>query len=172
MSKSPNDIPGGSGIFLRRRRDWFLRVISSLPVRPASGDIGAVQNALLDLIDAAGGFEFSRGELFRIMAISQEEYSSLQAEAGQPVLHIHMWGGVTVPAVYCAFFEAVTWTRTVIDRFQDPLKLVVQPLDPDLWKSLQKIRRESGGQAFDDARTLAGVSLPGIRLPMQVAEQK
>ena len=157
MSMSPNDIPGGPGIFLKCRRDWFHRVISSLPVQPASGDIGAVQNALLDLIDAAGGLEFSRGELFRIMAISQEEYSSLQNGLDQP--GPRMWCGATVPAVYCAFFEAVTWARTVIDRFQEPLKSVVQPHDPALWKSLQKIRRESGGQVFDDARTLAGVSL-------------
>jgi hypothetical protein len=157
MSMSPNDIPGGSGIFLKRRRDWFQRVISSLPGQPASGDIGAVQNVLLDLIDAAGGLEFSRGELFRIMEISQEEYSSLQNGVDQP--GPHMWGGVTVPAVYCAFFEAVTWTRTVIDRFQEPLKTVVQPHNPVLWRSLQKIRSESGGQVFEDARTLAGVSL-------------
>lgn len=157
MSKSPNEIPGESGIFLMRRHGWFLRVMTSLPVQPASGDRGAVQNALLDLIDAAGGLEFSRGELFRIIAISQEEYSSLQTGVGDPVPR--MWGGATVPAVYCAFFEAVTWTRTVIDRFQEPLKAVVQPHDPVLWKSLQKIRSESGGPVFDDARTLAGVSL-------------
>src|ERR1022692_4758222 len=102
MSMSPNDIPGGSGIFLKRRRDWFQRVISSLPGQPASGDIGAVQNVLLDLIDAAGRLEFSRGELFRIMEISQEEYSSLQNGVDQP--GPHMWGGATAPAVYCAFF--------------------------------------------------------------------
>lgn len=157
MSMSPNDMPSGPGIFLKRRRDWFCRIISSLPVKPALGDIAAVQNALLDLIDAAGGLELSRGELFRIMAISQEEYSSLNNE--EVASGIRMWGGATVPAVYYAFFETAIWTRTVIDRFQEPLKLVIQPKDDALWKSLQKIRSESGGQVFDDARTLAGTSL-------------
>src|SRR4029077_7542134 len=157
MSKSPNETPGESGIFLMRRHDWFLRVMTSLPVQPASGDRGAVQNALLDFIDAAGGLEFSRGELLRIMAISQEEYSSLRTGVGNVVSR--MWGGATVPAVYYAFFEAVTWTRTVIDRFQEPLQAVIQPHDPVLWQTLQRILSESGGQVFEDARTLAGVSV-------------
>lgn len=126
-------------------------------MQPASGDIGAVQNALLDLIDAAGGLEFSRGELIRIMAISQKEYSSLQTGLGQEVPR--MWGGATVPAVYCAFFEAVTWTRTVKDRFEEPFRLTIQPYDRVLWNALGRIRTESVGKVFEDARTLAGVSL-------------
>jgi hypothetical protein len=157
MNMSPNEKSGEPGIFLMRRHGWFHRAMTSLPVQPASGDRGVVQDALLDLIDAAGGLEFSRGELFRIMAISQEEYSSLQT--GEDLPAPRMWGGATVPAVYSAFFEAVTWARTVIDRFQEPLKEVVQPHDRELWNTLQRIRSESGGQVLDDARTLAGVSL-------------
>ena len=130
---------------------------------PLPGDRGPVRDALLDVIDAAGGLEFSRGEFLRVIGIAQEEYSSLFPGVDQSVPHYpaapHLWGGATVPAVYFAFFEAVTWTRTVIDRFQEPLKLTVQPHDHELWKSLQRIRSESGGQMFDDARTLAGVSL-------------
>ena len=157
MSMSPNDIPGGSGIFLKRRRDWFHRAMATVPVKPAAGDLGAVRDALLDLIDAAGGLEFSRGELFRIMAMSQKEYSSLQSGVDQEVPR--MWGGATVPAVYCAFFEAVTWTRTVKDRFEEPFRLTVQPHDRALWHALGRIRTESVGKVFEDARTLAGVSL-------------
>lgn len=144
-----------------RRRDWFHRVAMGIPEKPAAGDRGDVRHALLDLIDAAGGLEFSRGELLRVIGIAQEEYSSAMRawdqQSDQQV--IDAWGGATVPAVYFAFFEAVTWTRTVIDRFQEPLKEVVQPHDRELWKSLQRIRSESGGQLFDDARTLAGISL-------------
>lgn len=161
MSMSPNEIPGTPGIFLMRRRDWFDRVAMGIPEKPAAGDRGDVRYALLDLIDAAGGLEFSRGELLRVIGIAQEEYSSAMRawnqQSDQRV--IDAWGGATVPAVYFAFFEAVTWTRTVIDRFQEPLKEVVQPHDRELWKSLQRIRSESGGQLFDDARTLAGISL-------------
>jgi hypothetical protein len=161
MSMSPNEIPGTPGIFLMRRRDWFHRVVMGIPEKPAAGDRGDVRHALLDLIDAAGGLEFSRGELLRVIGIAQEEYSSAMRawdqQSDQRV--IDAWGGATVPAVYVAFFEAVTWTRTVIDRFQEPLKEVVQPHDQELWKALQRIRSESGGQVFDDARTLAGISL-------------
>jgi hypothetical protein len=161
MSMSPNEIPGTPGIFLMRRRDWFHRVAMGIPEKPAAGDWGDVRHALLDLIDAAGGLEFSRGELLRVIGIAQEEYSlamrAWNQQSDQRV--IDAWGGATVPAVYFAFFEAVTWTRTVIDRFQEPLKEVVHPHDRELWKSLQRIRSESGGQLFDDARTLAGISL-------------
>lgn len=161
MSMSPNEIQSTPGIFLMRRRDWFHRVAMGIPEKPTAGDRRAVRDALLDLIDAAGGLEFSRGELLRVIGIAQEEYSSAMRALGQQSdkLVIDAWGGATVPAVYFAFFEAVTWTRTVIDRFQEPLKEVVQPHDPELWKTLQRIRSESGGQVFNDARTLAGVSL-------------
>src|SRR5512138_308876 len=97
MSFFPNDIPGGSGIFLKRRRDWFQRAMGKVPVKPASGDLAAVQDALLDVIDAASGLEFSRGELFRIMAMSQKEYSSLQSGVDQE--EPRLWGGATAPAV-------------------------------------------------------------------------
>ena len=163
MSMSPNEKSGEPGIFLMRRHGWFQRAAMGVPKKPTTGDRGPLRDALLDVIDAAGGLEFSRGELLRVIGIAQEEYSSLLPGVASSVPHYpavpHLWGGATVPAVYFAFFEAVTWTRTVIDRFQEPLKLTVQPHDHELWKSLQKIRSESGGQVFDDARTLAGVSL-------------
>ena len=134
-----------------------------LPKKPTTGDLGPVRDALLDVVDAAGGLEFSRGELLRVIGIAQEEYSSLQIRTGPAMPHYpaapHLWGGATVPAVYYAFFEAAAWTRTVIDRFEAQLKAVVQPHEPALWTSLQRIRSESGGQVLDDARTLAGVSL-------------
>jgi hypothetical protein len=161
MSMSPNELSGTPGIFLMRRHGWFHRVAMGIPEKPTAGDRGAVRYALLDLIDAAGGLEFSRGELLRVIGIAQEEYSSAMRALGQQSDQrvIDAWGGATIPAVYFAFFEAVTWARTVIDRFQEPLKEVVQPHDRELWKALQRIRSESGGQVFDDARTLAGVSL-------------
>ena len=70
-----------------------------------------------------------------------------------------MWGGASVFAVYCAFYEAVTWTRTVKDRFGKPFRLTVQPHNQELWRALARIRTESVSKVFDDACTLAGVSL-------------
>jgi hypothetical protein len=159
LSLSPNDFPGGDGIFLKRRRDWFHRAMG-VPVKPASGDLGAVRDALLDIIDAAGGLEFSRGELLRVIGMAQAEYSFLIENS---VPHYpqapHSWSGATTPAVYCAFFEAVTWTRTVKDRFEEPFRLTVRPHDQALWKTLARIRKETVGEVFEDARALAGVSL-------------
>lgn len=157
MNKSPNERPTEPGIFLMRRNEWFRRVMV-LPKQPDTGDLGAVQNALLDVIDAAGGVEFSRGELLRVIGIAQEEYYSLQDNAGK-LAAVRMWSGVTTPAVYCAFFETAFWTRTVIDGFEEPLRSAVQPYDDNLWNRLQRIRSESGRQEFEDARWLAGVSL-------------
>ena len=68
-------------------------------------------------------------------------------------------GGATTPAVYFAFFEAATWTRTVKDRFEGRLKSAVQPQDCELWNALQRIRSQSVGRVFEDARSLAGTSL-------------
>ena len=70
-----------------------------------------------------------------------------------------MGGGATTPAVYFAFFEAATWTRTVKDRFEGRLKSAVQPQDCELWNALQRIRSQSVGRVFEDARSLAGTSL-------------
>jgi len=163
MSISPNERSGEPGIFLMRRHGWFQRAAMGVPKKPTTGDRGPVRDALLDVIDAAGGLEFSRGELLRVIGIAQEEYSSLLPGVASSVPHYpavpHLWGGATVPAVYYAFFETATWTRAVIDRFEKPLCLAVQPHDQLFWNSLQRIRSVSGGKVFDDARTLAGVSL-------------
>ena len=115
-------------------------------------------DALNDLIDAGGGLEFSRGELIRVIAIAQAEYDSLQPGLGKPS-EVGMWGGATTPAVYFAFFEAATWTRTVRDRFDERLKLAVQPQDSNLWNVLQRIRSKSVGRVFEDARGLASTNL-------------
>ncbi len=157
MSKSPNERPSQTGIFLMRRHGWFLRVMV-LPQRPDTGDLGAVQDALLDVIDAAGGVEFSRGELLRVIEIAQQEYSSLQPKT-DILADVRSWGGATTPAVYCAFFETAMWTRAVIDRYQEPLRSAVQPHDLNLWNKLQRMQSESGGKVFKDARSMAGVSL-------------
>ena len=155
MSKSPYEKPGTPGIFLMRRHGWFLRVMR-VPEKPANR--GPVMDALLDLIDAGGGLEFSRGELVRVIAIAQAEYDSLQPGLGKPS-EMRSWGGATTPAVYFAFFEAATWTRTVKDRFEGRLKSAVQPQDCELWNALQRIRSQSVGRVFEDARSLAGTSL-------------
>jgi hypothetical protein len=157
MSKSPNERPSETGIFLMRRHEWFLRVMM-LPQRSDTGDLGAVQDALLDVIDAAGGVEFSRGELLRVIEIAQEEYSSLQPKTGI-LADVRSWSGATTPAVYYAFFETAFWTRTVLDRFKEPLKSAIQPYDGNLWNKLQRIRSISGGRVFEDARCLARVGL-------------
>ena len=165
MNMSPNEKSGEPGIFLMRRNGWFQRAAMGVPKKPTTGDRGPVRDALLDVIDAAGGLEFSRGEFLRVIGIAQEEYSSSLPGVDRSVPHYpaapHLWGGATVPAVYYAFFEAVTWTRTVRDRFKEPLKLqlAVQPHDHELWKSLQRIRSELVGQVFEDASSLARVSL-------------
>ena len=89
MSKSPYEKPGTPGIFLMRRHGWFLRVMR-VPEKPANR--GPVMDALLDLIDAGGGLEFSRGELVRVIAIAQAEYDSLQPGLGKPS-EMRSWGG-------------------------------------------------------------------------------
>ena len=77
MSMSPNEKSGEPGIFLMRRHAWFHRAAMGLPKKPTTGDRGPVRDALLDVIDAAGGLEFSRGEFVRVIGIAQEEYTSL-----------------------------------------------------------------------------------------------
>ena len=157
MSKSPYGNSDTPGIFLMRRAGWFHRVMM-VPEKPATGDRKPVMDALVDLIDAGGGLEFSRGELLRIIAIAQAEYDSLQPGLGKPS-EFRSWGGATTPAVYFAFFEAATWTRTIKDRFEGPLKAAVQPQDSNLWNRLQRIRSQSVGGVFEDARGLASTNL-------------
>ena len=158
MSRSPLETMDHPGIFLPRRRDWFHRAAFALPSTPETADRGEVRNVLLDLIEAGAGLEFSRGELARVLDLAQGEYDALNPPSST-LPPEQGWGGVTVTPVYCAFYECVIWTRTVIDRFEEPVKRAIQPHDPALWKKLQQIRSESGGKAFEEARRLAGVSL-------------
>ena len=73
-----------------RRAGWFHRVMM-VPEKPATGDRKPVMDALVDLIDAGGGLEFSRGELLRIIAIAQAEYDSQQPGLGKPS-EFRPWG--------------------------------------------------------------------------------
>jgi hypothetical protein len=104
MSKPQTERSGEPRIFLKRRHGWFQRVLG-IPENPANGDRGRVRDVLLEVIGAAGGLEFSRGELLRLIGVAQEEYSSHHRTMGE-ILSGNFWGGAATPAVYYAFFEA------------------------------------------------------------------
>ena len=87
MSMSPNEKSGEPGIFLMRRHGWFQRASMGLPKKPTTGNRGPVRDALLDVIDTAGGLEFSRGEFLRVIGIDQEEYPSLLSGVASSVPH-------------------------------------------------------------------------------------
>ena len=107
---------GMPDLFLPQRRGWFARMIG-VPVAPAQLDREPVMEALREVVDAAGGVEFSRQELLRVVAAAQEEFIALCQPPFPPT-----WAGRNTPAVYYSFVEAVTWTRNVKDRFQDRLR--------------------------------------------------
>ena len=67
---------------------WLVqRAAMGVSKKPTTGDRGPVRDALLDVIDAAGGLEFSRGEFLRVIGIAQEEYSSLFPGVDRTVPH-------------------------------------------------------------------------------------
>lgn len=159
--------------FLPRRAEWMRRAIfTGLPVHPSTGDRGITQEALADIVDAAGGLEHSRAQLARVIAVAQAEFDQLCM--GQPSLRdVHGWGGRNTPAVYSEFANAVAWTRAVDDRYgSDRLRLAVYPHDRDLWKELQKIRSSTAGVQFEDARLLAKVTLHKFTPPYSSAGAK
>ena len=95
-------------------------------------------------------------EFHRVIASAHEEFSSLTQPSG---FHSALnWSGATTPAAYYAFYHVVYWTRTVVDRFEELLRPALSD-DRGLWNTLQRIRTESGGQEFADARDLAGIAL-------------
>ena len=101
-------------------------------------------------------------ELRRVIALAQEEFNSLR-----PIPHLPPapnWGGATTPVVYYAFYHGAYWTRTVIDRYEELLRPALSH-DQPLWVSLQKMRTQTGGAAFADARDLAGISLHKLTSP-------
>jgi len=52
-----------SDLFLPQRSAWTRRTMKGLPQEPKTGDLGPpVMDALLEVTDAAGGLEYSRGD--------------------------------------------------------------------------------------------------------------
>jgi len=156
MASLEEQMSGETGIFLERHHSWFLRAIA-VPKRPETGDRGPVRDALIEIVDAAGGVEFSREEFYRVASIGQKEFD----ESGSPSEN---WGGATTPAAYYAFQNAVNWTRTVKDRFEERLLKAIGH-DQDLKKTVQRIRQETAGPQLEDARELAGCGLHRLTPP-------
>ena len=139
-------------LYLSQRHLWFLR-IKGVPVQPKTGNRGPVMDTLHEIVDGAGGLEYSRGAFGRIVKIAQKEFNSLCTPPYPP-----NWNGASTPPVYYEFCNAVAWTRTVDDRYKDRLRTALQH-DPAIWKRLQRIRSEAAGTQFEDARLLAKCSL-------------
>lgn len=156
-----------SDLFLPQRSAWTRRT-KGLPREPKAGDRGPVMDALLEVTDAAGGLEYSRGQLSRAIIVAQEEFDA--AREGMPDLReVHSWGGNTVP-VYYEFCNAVAWTRTVKDRYEDRLLTAVQH-DAELVIRLQKIRARANAE-LEDARRLAQCGLHKYTPPYPLAGAK
>jgi hypothetical protein len=157
--------------FLPRQHSWMVRPMG-FPERPTTGDRGPVRDALLDVVDAAGGLEHSRTQLDRIIASAQAELED--ALKGQPSLPDgEFWGGRNTPAVYHEFGNAVAWTRAVDDRYRKNRLLPTVQHDPGLLRDLQEIRRSTGaGAQFEEARRLARVSLHKFTPPYPGAGAK
>jgi hypothetical protein len=109
--------------------------------------------AIREVVDAAGALEYSRENLRRLVALAQQEFGAL-VQPPYPAT----WAGINTPPVYYAFSEAVAWTRTVEDRFEDRLRPAVV-VDRGLWNRLKVIRRATARAQFDDARLLAKCGL-------------
>src|SRR5262245_33176704 len=122
-------------LFLAQRFAWTRRALFlGLPTEPRAGDRGGVQEAIMDIVDAAGGLEHSRAQLTRALSAAQQEFMNTTQVLSPPPL----WGGRNVPAVYYEFSNVVAWTRGVKDRYGDRLRRAVEH-DPALWVRLQRI---------------------------------
>jgi hypothetical protein len=128
-----------------------------------------VKEAVAGIVDAAAGLEYSRAQLHRAITIAQEEFNPLRNDSPD-LAPADVWGGRNVPAVYYEFYNAVAWTRAVRDRYNEPLHQAVKH-DPDLWKTLQKIRSKANAE-FEDARLLAKCSLHRFTPPHVLAGPK
>ena len=133
-----------------------------LPARPKIGDRGSVHAALHDLVDAGGTLEYGRGALLRTIEIAQQEWDTLSVDLNG--LETENWSGLSTRAVYYDFYAAVTWTRSVRDRFEDRLKMALQH-DRDFWNQLQRIRSEAAGPVFEDAGHLPNCYLHNFTPP-------
>lgn len=141
-----------SDLFLPQRHSWLKRLVG-VPARPKGGDRGPVMDALFEILDAAGGLEYSREALRRAIVIAQGEFETLCKPQD-----VTTWAGANTPAIYYEFCNAIVWTRTVEDRYIEQLIPAIKH-EPDLWKNLQKIRSRSAKSQFKDARLLAKCSL-------------
>jgi hypothetical protein len=128
-------------------------MIAKLPVQPKTGDREPVMDALYEMVDAAGGLEYSRETLCRVIVIAQEEFKKVCNPPYPP-----RWSDANTPAVYYEFCNSVAWTRTVDDRFKDQLRRALQH-DKPLLKEVQTIRSKSAGPQFEDVRLLAKCAL-------------
>jgi hypothetical protein len=128
-------------------------MIAKLPVQPKSGDREPVMDALYEMVDAAGGLEYSREALYRVIVIAQEEFKKVCNPPYPP-----KWSDANTPAVYYEFCNVVAWTRTVDDRLKDQLQPALQN-DLNLWRNVARIRTETAALQFEDARLLAKCSL-------------
>lgn len=124
-----------------------------VPAQPKTGDREPVMDALYEIVGAGGGLEYSREEFRRVITIAQEEFTAICSPPYDP-----NWAGSNTPAAYYEFCNAVVWTRTVDDRFRDELRDALKH-ESALWRKLQRIRSETAGSEFEDARLLANCSL-------------
>ena len=153
-------------LYLPCRHSWFLRIIGRSPTMPKTGDRGLVMDALQEVVDAAGGLEYSREALRRAMAVAQEEFDKARVTSNAT-----NWGGANTPAVYYEFCNAVNWTRSVEDRYKDRLQPALLH-DAALWGMLQKIRSGTARWQFEDTRLLAKCALHKFTLPYSNAGAK
>jgi hypothetical protein len=154
-------------LFLPQRAAWVHRAMfSGLPCVPKIGDLGLVKDAVAEIVDAAGGLEYSREEFRRAVTIAQSEFDDRLKGLSQ-LGQSSVWGGANTPAVYYAFYNAVAWTRSVKERYGDRLYPAVKH-DQDIWIALQKIRSRAD-TVFDDARLLAQCSLHKYAPPYPLA---
>ena len=145
-------------LYLPKSHTWFLQTMHGVPVEPKTGDREPVMYAINDIVDAGGTLEYAREALRRDIGIAQQEYEVLTAPFDEP---IETWAGSSTRAVFYAFYNAVTATRTVKDRFKE--RLIDEALNQDynapLRVQLWKIRNEAAGSVFEDAQNLAGCYL-------------
>jgi hypothetical protein len=104
-------------LFLPRHSAWMRRAVR-VPVRPTTGDRGPAREALLEVVDAAGGVERSRTVLEHALRAAYEEFKVVAPQ--MPDAPSARWAGANTPAVYYDFYDVVTWTRAVEDRLPRP----------------------------------------------------
>jgi len=159
-------------MLLPQRRSWQLRVLGyGVPAKPQTGDREPVMAAISEIIDAAGGVEYTLQVLKQNFNVAQGDYMKLCEELCNPINDY-----VSMPSaaiVYYDFLNLVVWMRTVDERFKHGLlkaKAVKQEID--LRDRLKGIRSRAGGEQFDDARQLADCMLHRWTPPYSGASPK